>query len=205
MPRDKTLSHIRVNRALKEEFLEKGFKGASVRNIGKKAGMTSAGLYRHYPDKESMFNAVVEPLVFEIRKWTERHIAYKNGLVEGQTESGSLFGETIIDLIRDVILPRRDEFMILMNCSAGTGYENFIHDYALENQKEILKAINVLKDNGYPVKEISEEELHILMSAFLTACFEAVIHDYDDERIERYLQTIQEFFMPGWMKLLGIQ
>lgn len=62
MPRDKALSHINVNRAIKEEFPEKGFEAASIRSIGVRAGMTSAGLYRNYADKEAMFNAMVEPL-----------------------------------------------------------------------------------------------------------------------------------------------
>ena len=48
MPRDKTKSHIKVNIAIREEFMEKGFEGVSIRSIGARAGMTSAGLYRHY-------------------------------------------------------------------------------------------------------------------------------------------------------------
>ena len=34
--------------AAKKEFLEKGYEGASIRSIGARAGMTSAGLYRQY-------------------------------------------------------------------------------------------------------------------------------------------------------------
>ncbi len=44
MPRDKTLSHEKVRKAVKEEFLEKGYEDASIRSIGARAGMTSAGL-----------------------------------------------------------------------------------------------------------------------------------------------------------------
>ena len=73
MPRDKSLSHARVRQAIKEEFLEKGFEGASIRSIGAKAGMTSAGLYRHFDDKEAMFSAMVDPLIDSIKKWVERH------------------------------------------------------------------------------------------------------------------------------------
>lgn len=39
MPRDKTESHIKVNIAIREEFMEKGFEGASVRSFGARAGM----------------------------------------------------------------------------------------------------------------------------------------------------------------------
>ena len=204
MPRDKTISHIRVNKAIKEEFLEKGFEAASIRSIGARAGMTSAGLYRHYADKEAMFNAMVEPLVKEIMGWTHRHTEKKYLLLDKEEHTDDLLNETFIDLVRDVILPNRDEFKLLMTCSRGTKYENFIHDYALDSQKAFLDAINYLKERGCPVTDIDEDELHMLFSAYLTACFEPIIHDCEEEKIDKYLSTIQDFFMPGWMRIMGI-
>lgn len=204
MPRDKTYSHIKVTEAIKAEFLEKGFEGASIRSIGARAGMTSAGLYRHYKDKEDMFNAMVEPLIADIRKWTEHHISKKHELSSRKVTGDDLFGESFLDLVRDVILPKKDEFRLLFACSAGTKYENFIHDYVEENQKAFVKALVHLKKNGYPVKVIEEEELHMLLSAYLTACFEPILHDYDVEKTDQYLNTLQDFFMPGWMKIMGI-
>ena len=205
MPRDKSLSHEKVKKAIREEFLEKGYENASIRSIGKRAGMTSAGLYRHYADKEAMFNAMVEPLVNSIKEWTKNHTDRKYELA-GEAASGSdLFGETFVDMIKDVILPRRDEFRLLMNCSGGTKYENFIHDFVEDNQKEFLNAIRYLKEKGYPVIDVDEEELHMLLSAYLTACFEPVIHDFEDEKLEKYLNTVREFFMPGWLKVMGVK
>ena len=205
MPRDKTLSHEIVKKAVKEEFLEKGFEDASVRSIGARAGMTSAGLYRHYADKEAMFNAMVEPLIDSIKEWTLKLTSKKYGLLEDEASEEELFGESFVDMVKEVILPRRDEFILLMSRSGGTKYENFIHDYAEENQKELLDAIRYLKEKGHSTADIGEEELHMLLSAYLTACFEPIIHDYDDEKVIKYLDTVQKFFMPGWLKIMGIK
>jgi AcrR family transcriptional regulator len=204
MPREKTISHIKVDKAIKEEFLEKGFEDASIRSIGARAGMTSAGLYRHYADKEAMFDAMVEPLIEDIREWTRKHTEMKYDLVNSKTENSEFFGESFVDMVKDVILPKRDEFKLLMTCSGGTKYENFIHEYALDNQKALLGAIGYLKEKGFPVADIDEEELHMLLSAYLTACFEPVIHDCDETGLEKYLNTIQDFFMPGWLKIMGL-
>lgn|GEM_PF-153547 len=217
MPRDKTLSHLKVNKAIKEEFLEKGYEGASIRSIGARAGMTSAGLYRHYKDKEAMFGAMVEPLIEEIREWTRKHIERKHVLLD-QSATGSqsttdsqgrmedtLWDENFFDLIREVILPRRDEFRILMQCARGTKYENFISEYAEANHREFTDAIMLMKQKGYPVIEIDEEELHMLLSAYLTACFEAIVKDCDEAQLNKHLNTVQEFFMPGWMKIMGLK
>ena len=205
MPRDKTQSHIKVKQAIKEEFLEKGYEGASVRSIGARAGMTSAGLYRHYVDKADMFSAMVDPLIESIREWIQNHKERKYGLLEDKRNGEELFGETIVDLIRDVIVPRKEEFRILLNCSAGTKYENFIHDFVEENQIDFMNALGYFREKGFSVKEISEEELHMLLSAYITACLEPVIHNMEDAQIDKYLNTIQEFFMPGWMNIMGIK
>ena len=205
MPRDKTLSHEKVKKAVKEEFLEKGYEDASIRSIGARAGMTSAGLYRHYADKEAMFSSMVEPLIDSIKEWTGKHTNKKYALLECNVPDNELFGENFVDMVKEVILPRRDEFILLISRSAGTKYENFIHDYVEDNQKEFMEAIGYLKEKGYQTAELGEEELHMLLSAYLTACFEPIIHDYEDEKVIKYLNTVQEFFMPGWLKIMGIK
>ncbi len=202
MPRDKTLSHEKVKAAIREEFLEKGYEGASVRSIGARAGMSSAGLYRHYPDKAAMFDAVLEPLTNSIESWLELHKKKSLESVDGQL-SGDIFGETFVDLIKDVILPKREEFKLLLTCSSGTRYENYINDFVLQNQKDMMSMFDRLRSEGYKVRDITEEELHILLSAYLTACFEPIIHGHDDEEVLRQLNTIRDFFLPGWQKNMG--
>lgn len=67
VPKDKSASHARIVPAARKEFLEKGFEKASMRSIAQAAGITSAGLYRHFADKEAMFAALVEPLLDELQ------------------------------------------------------------------------------------------------------------------------------------------
>ena len=48
-----------IHRAAKAEFLEKGYKGASLRNIVKSVGMTTGAFYGYYKSKEELFEALV--------------------------------------------------------------------------------------------------------------------------------------------------
>ena len=66
MPKDKTQSHELVIKARREEFAAYGFKDASMRRIGERAGMTAAGLYRHFKSKEDMFDELVRPALDDI-------------------------------------------------------------------------------------------------------------------------------------------
>lgn len=204
MPKDKTASHARVLAAVREEFLEKGFENASVRGIAARAGMSSAGLYRHYKDKEDMFDALVQPLIEQINEWMENHKRHKYALVEQNADSGALFGQSFIDLVKEVVYPNKAEFRLLLCSARGTKYENFIHNFVSVQQGDLAEAIRYMKLNGYPAEEPSEEELHMLLSAYVSAVFEPIIHDYDEEKTLHCLGTINKFFMPGWMRIMGL-
>ena len=49
----------RIHQAAKAEFLEKGYKDASLRNIVKSVGMTTGAFYGYYKSKEDLFEALV--------------------------------------------------------------------------------------------------------------------------------------------------
>ena len=49
----------RIHQAAKREFLEKGYKGASLRNIVRSLSMTTGAFYGYYKSKEQLFEALV--------------------------------------------------------------------------------------------------------------------------------------------------
>lgn len=49
----------RIFSAAFQEFLEKGYQSASLRNIVKMAGVTTGALYGYYKSKEELFEALV--------------------------------------------------------------------------------------------------------------------------------------------------
>ena len=57
MPPESALA--RIHQAARSEFREKGFQGASLRNIVKSVGMTTGAFYGYYKSKEALFEALV--------------------------------------------------------------------------------------------------------------------------------------------------
>ena len=204
MPRDKSQSHARVLEAAKVEFLEKGFEKASIRDIGKRAGMTSAGLYRHCKDKEDLFRQVLEPLLQEMSVMMKEHRNNANKAVESGIGIRDSFHTGEVQIFRELSKAYRQEMKLLFCRSEGTAYENFIHKNVLVQQKEMLQVIDTLKRRGVPVKPITEKDMHILLSAYLTALIEPIVHDYSEEETDVCLNKISDFFMPGWMNILGL-
>ncbi len=201
MPRDKTTSHVRVMAAASEEFLEYGFEKASMRRVGDRCGFTAAGLYRHCRDKEDLFEQLVAPAVERIKAWMDTHLT--KYLAAVQDEGNLQWQDSWVDMMREIVYPHMDDYYLLLTCSSGTKYENFLHDLTQTAQERTLRYLPVLREKGLAIRAISPMEMHLLFSAYVTALFEPVIHRYTLDESLRCLETVEAFFLPGWKALFG--
>ena len=201
MPKDKTASHARVLAAAREEFLEYGFEKASMRRVGERCGLTAAGLYRHCRDKADLFDLLVAPAIGQMNTWMEDHLA--RYLTAMREDRDLQWQDSWIDMMREVVYPHVEDYHLLLTCSSGTKYENFLHDLTQTAQEQILLYLPILRQKGLAVRDISPMELHLLFSAYVTALFEPVIHRYSLDESMRCLETIEAFFLPGWKILFG--
>ena len=200
MPRDKSLSHEKIIRAAMDEFSEFGYDKASMRRIGQRCGLTAAALYRHFDSKEAMFEALVEPAVTDMKKWLEAHAAAD---IKDGADPEMMWNSVEVDMMRELIYPRMDEFSMIINKAKGSKYEDFLNELVTDHQERLMPHLRMLRDAGYKVRDISEDELHMLITAYCSALFEPVAHGYSLENAFKYLSTVEEFFMPGWKNLMG--
>ena len=201
MPKDKTASHVRVIAAARDEFMEFGFEKASMRRVGERCGLTAAGLYRHCRDKKDLFDQLVAPAIERLNAWMDTHLT--KYLTTVRDEGNLQWKDSWIDMMREVIYPHVEEYHLLLTCSSGTKYETFLHDLTQTAQERMLQYLPVLRDKGLSIREISPAALHLLLSAYVTALFEPVIHRYSLDESMRCLETVEAFFLPGWKQLFG--
>lgn len=204
MPRDKSATYQKILLAAKQEFLEKGFEQASMRSIASKVGMSAAGLYRHFSDKEAAFTALVKPALESVKEWYKEHKARDYNFLENNELDAMWETSADIKMMIDVVYPHFDEFKLLLCCSEGTKYDNCLHDFVMIEQSETQEFLAFAKKKGFPVKDIEPKALHLLLSAYVTSLFEVVVHDFSIEEAKDYLSTLKDFFYPGWRKVLGL-
>ena len=204
MPRDKSETHEKILPVARREFLEKGFAGATMRDIAARAGLTAAGLYRHFADKEAMFAALVEPTLAETNRWYMAHRAKDYAYLEAGDLEGMWKQDTELNMMMGLVYEHFDEFKLLICCSAGTRYAHFMHRCVELEEKETLDYMNAARAQGVPVRDVPPAELHLLMSAYVNALFEVVVHDFTREQAAHYLTTMERFFTPGWREILGL-
>ena len=57
---ERTETQMKILEVGKKEFLEKGFKDASLNKIVAEAGFTKGAFYGYYPDKAALFEDLVD-------------------------------------------------------------------------------------------------------------------------------------------------
>jgi len=188
--------------AAKEEFLERGYEKASMRGIADRCSLTAAGIYRHCRDKEDLFCQLVSPAEEKLKEWARGHMRrYEEPVKKGKKIT---WQDSNIDMMRELVYPNMEDYHLLVAKSKGSRYENFLHDMTEESQKKLLSYLQELKTTGISIPDISPQQLHLLMTAYITALFEPVVHNYSYEEAVDSLEILEKFFLPGWRQLMGL-
>ena len=192
----------KVIESAKAEFLSMGFEKASMRSIAKAAGVTTGALYVRFPNKDALFCALVQPVVHEIfasfkQSENESIELLRAGKNSGVDETSQQYLSYLLGFIYDNI----DAFRLLLNCAAGSSQDGFMDALVNAEVSISLEYLNEKAALGGTVPEISEQELHVLISAQFYAVFEIVRHDIPRETAVRHINTIVRFFNPGWREI----
>lgn len=205
MPRDKTGNHEKIINAAFMEFLDHGYQDASMRRIAAACGMSVSGLYKHFPSKEEMFAGLVDPVIDGFMElYREIEDDYGKELETKDKESLWVDQRETIRAM-EYIYDHFDEFKLIICRSQGTRYENFTHDMAEIEEEVTFRYMKELKKKGTKVNEVSNREFHLLVTTNVEALFQAVVHDFSREEAMHYARTLEQFYMPAWKALFGLQ
>ena len=203
MPKDKTENHGKIIAAAQREFIAYGFKDASMRRIAADCDMSASGLYKHFPSKEDMFAALVEPAYEGLKSLyresaEEAHEALDSSDMEHIWESSN---ETA--WVMQYVYDHFDAFKLIVCKAEGTRYADFLHDAAQMGEESTLAFVEQMKGRGIRLNDFSMKEFHLLTTTYVDAVFEAVRHDFTREEALHYAQTLDEFFTSSWKRFFG--
>jgi TetR/AcrR family transcriptional regulator len=187
----------------KREFLEKGFQDASLRNIVKQAGVTTGAFYGYFPDKQSLFGALVSPATEGF--WDLFAAAHRKFEALPQSMQKSAVFEFSVPFEKKLLLfiyDHFDEFKLLLFCAGGTSYSGFLNMLVEAEVSATLRFIEATNNDAIKTGRATPELLHILSSAYFTAVFEVVAHDMAKENAFSYAENLREFFTAGWKHIL---
>lgn len=187
-----------------EEFAEKGFLGASLRQIVKRAGVTTGALYGYFSSKEALFASIVEPHAAALMgKFMQAQLSFAELPEKEQPEHMGMESSEYIHWMVDYICDHREPVKLLLCSAEGTSYEHFVHNMVEIEVEYTLRYMEVLRRLGHECPALDEPLCHIIASGMFNGIFEIVVHDMPKEQAMRYVDQLRDFYTAGWMKLVG--
>ena len=193
-----------ILRAAMAEFLDKGFQGASLRQIVKNAGVTTGAFYGYFSSKEALFNALVEPHAAALMgRFMEAQTSFAELPEEQQPAHMGVESSSCVHWMVDYICQHRQPVKLLLTRAEGTSYEHFVHNMVEVEVEYTLQYMEVLSRLGREVPQLSRSLCHIIASGMMGGIFEIVIHDMPREQALRDVDQLRDFYTAGWLKLMG--
>lgn len=124
----------KIIEAALEEFLLYGYTQSSMRNIASMAGITVGNIYSYFSSKEDLFENVISNTVEELKDLVFMEVPPSNS--DNPSSSTSIIEMT--HFVTTVFLNNRTQFLILMDGSIGSRYED-IKVRLIELAEERLK------------------------------------------------------------------
>ena len=189
--------------AAKEEFLNYGFIEASLRRIAERANTSPRSIYTRYSNKEELFAYFVKEHAEYFLSYVEEYLknfsaSPKEEQVEGRNENSSNLSQTLLDYIYDNF----DAFYLIICCSKGTVYENFIEQIAALETEYTQKYLITIDSEIRNLPKVTEEFIHMMSRSFFDGFFEMVRHRFDHKKAREHIEKLILFHNGGWEKFL---
>ncbi|MCX7773013.1 MAG: TetR/AcrR family transcriptional regulator [Clostridia bacterium] len=156
------------------EFFEKGFQNASLRQIAKLSNTTIGNLYHYFESKEALFEALVGQEYQGFLFFINNHGNIEAPNQAWETRDIGIWRRLLREFIQKVSPVFTKRFYLLVSRSQGTRYEtvrtafiSFMEEHFLEHLRE--------------TKTHCAEEMGKIISEQLLASLLTIIRDYSDE------------------------
>ncbi len=198
---DKTKNAIL--KAAKKEFLKKGFRGSSLRDIAKKANGTTGVIYTYFNNKDELFEHLVQPVVRILyRRLATELISLKEAKKETSADPKSWFTQNLKFLI-DLIEKYPNEMKLLFLKSEGSSFQDYKEMLIERGTKRSLKVFRSLKrSKAFEGQELSEFFVSNLVMYIINIVVEILKQNKNKKEIAIYENEIILFLYNGWKGLV---
>lgn len=187
----------------REEFFEKGFKDASMRNIAKKADITLSNIYYYYKNKDDLFLKVVKPIKDILDSMFGMWVDIDSTDVSIEAYTNPQYQKQSIETLVKLMLEYKKDVHLFLFNSQGSTIEHIDKTYidsATQSNMAYMKKIS----EKYPELNITVSELFIrTMSAHIfTIIGEIVSKKLNTDELECFVTDLVAFNTQGWKGII---
>lgn len=186
---DRENSKELIIRAGKQEFLKYGYKGASLRNICKQAGVTTGAFYFQFENKEQLLDEILRPVITYFSAMVQ-----KSTMEEFEGESSSADGD---EQMLEMLWNYKEECQILLEGTAGTAYEK-----VFEELQEGLRQGFLLFFGKYGISDVDEKLLDVIIRMRVESYLTIIRKEYTLEETKKLARQIGIYCDAGFEALV---
>ena len=183
----------------KKEFLEKGYKDASLRVIAQAAGTSTGSIYTRFKDKAGLFNAIVGPAADQLKDMFVEIQENFHSLDDStqEAEMGEYTSRHQMEML-EYIYDHFDEFRLLLDCSDGTRFSSFVDELVDIEVEYTYKYMEVINCESVKSGVVTEDFIHIIVTAYFNGMFEVVRHNMSRDDARKYIRLLNRYHMQGF-------
>lgn len=186
---DRENSKELIIREGKQEFLKYGYKGASLRNICKQAGVTTGAFYFQFENKEQLLDEILRPVITYFSAMVQ-----KSTMEEFEGESSSADGD---EQMLEMLWNYKEECQIFLEGTAGTAYEK-----VFEELQEGLRQGFLLFFGKYGISDVDEKLLDVIVRMRVESYLTIIRKEYTLEETKKLARQIGIYCDAGFEALV---
>ena len=184
----------KIVEAARAEFLERGFRGASLSRITQRAGITTGALYTRYKNKDDLFCSLVrEVLDVAGANMEQMYAAY--GRAQASGDPGQIL-EVIHreeQLYLDLLLEHKETCVLLFCRSDGSTLEHRLKGLMDQKAEQTERYFQSIARPG-----VELDGLGFIISSQLHFFRQILEKNYDREKTLRCMKTVTRYMEAGW-------
>ncbi len=165
-------------------FFENSFQKASTREIAKKSNISVSNLYKYFKSKEDLFYEITSVFYNNFKKGF-------NDFIKHEHEDFSVNRvELISNKLAEIIKSDRIKFVIVMDKSKGTKYENSMNELIDVFENHLSKNIN---------KNLIDDIfiLHIISKNFFMGILDIAKYYKNDKWVDDNINSLVKYHVTG--------
>lgn len=197
-------THEKILEFGKRHFIEYGFEKSSLRDICKDACVTTGAFYRHFNDKNELFEAIVSPVANKI---ISNFFDYEKASIDSvKTKQNAKVAQVHVEGTIETamfLFDNKEIYSLIINGSYGTSYENFLEKLTGMEDDARIKMQKISLEADTSSEKISDKGFHIINHAHFLALTEAVLHSENKQELLENARLVSCFFSGGWENIRG--
>lgn len=188
--------------AARREFILKGFKDASMRDIAHNSNVGLSNIYNYFKNKDEIFLAVVKPAKEALYIFIDQQHNEDN--IDFDRMTTFYYQDEMIEVYINLIFRYKKELRLLLYGSDGSSLTNFRDSFTDYLTQVSIRHMNIVKKRYPEAQLMSNFLIHTLSSWMVSILGEIVTHNLSKQRTRIFFKELFRFEIAGWRGLIKV-